>query len=99
MFPPQVGLHAEDSLLDAWASQLRQITAKLKSDNVVGEDVELQVITGNGWDQALDATVWEEGDVLALGTTSRRDIKGVFLGSHGAKIIRHSPVPVLMLPA
>ncbi|MCH9641475.1 MAG: universal stress protein [Actinomycetia bacterium] len=99
MFPPQVGLHAEDSLLDAWASQLRQMTAKLKSDNVVGEDVELQVITGNGWDQALDNTVWEEGDVLALGTTSRRDIKGVFLGSHGAKIIRHSPVPVLMLPA
>ncbi len=99
MFPPEVGLHAEDSLLDAWASQLRQITAKLKSDNIVGDDVELAVIAGNGWDQALDATAWEDGDVLALGTTSRRDIKGVFLGSHGAKIIRHSPVPVLVLPA
>ncbi|GJF16830.1 universal stress protein [Mycolicibacterium cyprinidarum] len=99
MFPPQVGLHAEDSLLDAWASQLRQITAKLKSDNIIGEDVELQVITGNGWDQALDATEWEDGDLLALGTTSRRSITGVFLGAHGAKIIRHSPVPVLVLPA
>ena len=99
MFPPQVGLHAEDSLLDAWASQLRQIAAKLKSDKIVGDDVELQVITGNGWDQALDATEWEDGDILALGTTSRRSITGVFLGSHGAKIIRHSPVPVLVLPA
>ena len=39
------------------------------------------------------------GDILALGTTSRRSIKGVFLGSHSAKIIRHSPVPVLVLPA
>ena len=99
MFPPEVGLHAEDSLLDAWAGQLREITAKLKSDGIVGEDVELQVITGRGWDQALDATEWQDGDLLAPGTTSRRSIIRVPLGSHGAKIIRHSPVPVLVLPA
>ena len=58
-----------------------------------------QVVTGNGWDQALDAVEWEDGDLLALGTTSRRTIEGVFLGSHGAKIIRYSPVPVLVLPS
>ena len=99
MFPPEVGLHAEDSLLEAWAAQLREMLAKLKADGVVGEDVALQVITGNGWDEALDATDWEDGELLTLGTTSRRTIKGVFLGSHGAKIIRHSPVPVLVLPS
>ncbi len=99
MFPPEVGLHAEDSLLGAWASQLREMLAKLKSDGIVGDDVALEVITGNGWDEALDAAEWEDGELLALGTTSRRSIKGVFLGSHGAKIIRHSPVPVLVLPS
>jgi nucleotide-binding universal stress UspA family protein len=99
MFPPEVGLHAEDSLLEAWAQQLREMLAKLNAGGVVGEDVELQVITGNGWDEALDTTEWEDGELLALGTTSRRSIKGVFLGSHGAKIIRHSPVPVLVLPS
>ena len=98
MFPPEVGLHAEDSLLSAWAGQLRETLGKLKADGVVGDDVDLQVVTGNGWDQALDATEWEDGELLALGTTSRRSIKTVFLGSHGAKIIRHSPVPVLVLP-
>lgn len=99
MFPPEVGLHAEDSLLAEWARQLREMLAKLKKDGVVGDDVELEVITGNGWDEALDDTEWEDGELLALGTTSRRTIKGVFLGSHGAKIIRHSPVPVLVLPS
>ena len=98
MFPPQVGLHAEDTLLDSWAGQLRELTNKLRTDGIVGTDAELEVITGNGWDGALDATDWEDGDLLALGTTSRRTIAGVFLGSHGAKIIRHSPVPVLVLP-
>jgi nucleotide-binding universal stress UspA family protein len=99
MFPPEVGLHAEDSLLQEWAKQLREMLAKLKADGVVGDDVELQVITGNGWDEALDDTEWDTGELLALGTSSRRSIRGVFLGSHGAKIIRHSPVPVLVLPS
>lgn len=98
MFPPEVGLHAEDSLLEAWAEQLRETLAKLKADGVVGEDVELEVITGNGWDDALDSTEWEDGELLTLGTSSRRSLKSVFLGSHGAKIIRHSPVPILVLP-
>ncbi len=99
MFPPEVGLHAEDSLLQEWARQLRAMLATLKSDGIVGDDVDLDVITGNGWDEALDDTEWDDGELLALGTTSRRGIKTVFLGSHGAKIIRHSPVPVLVLPS
>lgn len=99
MFPPEVGLHAEDSLLAEWARQLREAQAKLKTDGVVGDEVALEVVAGNGWDDALDDTEWEDGDLLALGTSSRRSIKGVFLGSHGAKIIRHSPVPVLVLPS
>ncbi len=98
MFPPEVGLHAEDSILEVWAADLRTMLAKLRSDAVVTGDVELQVITGNGWGQALDNTEWDDGELLILGTTGRRGIKGVFLGSHGAKIIRHSPVPVVVLP-
>jgi nucleotide-binding universal stress UspA family protein len=98
MFPPEVGLHAEDSLLAQWASQLRDSLAQLKANNVVSADTEVEVVMGNGWDQALDAVNWVNGDLLILGTTSRHNIKGVFLGSHSAKIIRHSPVPVLVLP-
>ena len=90
---------AEDSLLAEWATQLREMPANLKADGVVGEDVAVEVITGNGWDEALDTAEWVGGDLLTLGTTSRRSIKGVLLGSHGAKIIRHSPVPVLVLPS
>jgi nucleotide-binding universal stress UspA family protein len=99
MFPPEVGLHAEDSLLESWAGQLREQLATLKVDGIVGDDVSLQVVTGNGWDQALDATEWVDGDLLALGTSPRRKLAGVFLGSHAAKIVRHSPVPVLVLPS
>jgi nucleotide-binding universal stress UspA family protein len=98
MYPPDVGLRAEDSILEAWASHARELLAQLKSDGIVGDDVVLQVVTGNGWDQALDAAEWQEGELLALGTSPAGGIARVFLGSRGSKILRHSPVPVLVLP-
>ena len=98
MYPPEVGLRAEDSILEQLASQARETLAQLKTDGVVGDDVELQVATGNGWDEAIDAADWQDGDLLAIGTSPAGGIARVFLGSRGSKILRHSPVPVLVLP-
>ena len=99
MYPPEVGLHAEDSILAEWAAHARTALSQLKIDGIIKDRVELAVVTGNGWDQALDAVEWIDGEILALGTTARPGIKTVFLGSRGAKIVRHSPVPVLILPS
>ncbi len=98
MYPPEVGLDVEDQILEAWASQAREILASLKTDRVVGEDVALEVVTGHDWNEALDKADWGDGEILALGTRPRDEIRRVFLGSRSAKIIRESPVPVLMLP-
>jgi nucleotide-binding universal stress UspA family protein len=98
MYPPEVGLDVEDSILEAWASQAREIQENLKTEGVVGDDVVLQVVTGHSWKEALDKAEWQDGEIPALGTTPRGDIRRVFLGSRSAKIIRESPVPVLVLP-
>jgi nucleotide-binding universal stress UspA family protein len=98
MYPPEVGLGAEDSILDQLAAQARETLARLRTDGEVGKEVQLQVVTGNGWDEALDAVDWQDGDLLAIGTSPAGGIARVFLGSRGSKILRHSPVPVLVLP-
>jgi nucleotide-binding universal stress UspA family protein len=99
MYPPEVSLHAEDSILSAWETQAAELLAQLRTDGVVGEDVTLQVVSGNGWDQAIDDADWQDGEILALGTSPREGfVARVFLGSRGAKILRVSPVPVLVLP-
>ncbi|OCB27895.1 universal stress protein [Mycobacterium malmoense] len=98
MYPPEVGLEAEDQVLRAWASQVRGILEELKTNGIVGEDVALQVVTGRSWNEALEKADWQEGEILALGTRPRGDIRRVFLGSRSTKIIRESPVPVLVLP-
>lgn len=98
MYPPEVGLEVEDEVLQAWASQVRGILEELKTNGIVSEDVALQVVTGRSWKDALAKADWQEGEILALGTRPRGDIRRVFLGSRSAKIIRESPVPVLVLP-
>ncbi len=98
MYPPEVGLDVEDSILEAWASQAQEILERLKVEGIVGEDVPLEVVTGRAWQEVLDKADWQDGEILALGTSPRGDIRRVFLGSNSGKIIRHSPVPVLVLP-
>jgi nucleotide-binding universal stress UspA family protein len=98
MYPPEVGLHSEDSILAAWETQAAEMLTRLRTDGVVGEDVVLQVVSGNGWDQTLDDAEWQDGEILALGTSPRGGVARVFLGTRGSKIMRVSPVPVLVLP-
>jgi nucleotide-binding universal stress UspA family protein len=98
MYPPEVGLDVEDSILEAWAAQAREILESLKTEGVIAEDVELEVVTAHEWKEALEKTQWQDGEILALGTSPRGDIRRVFLGSNSGKILRHSRVPVMVLP-
>ncbi|MGK2879488.1 MAG: universal stress protein [Mycobacterium sp.] len=99
MYPPAAGIHAEDSVLSQWAGTAQKSLAQLKADGVVAPNVELQVVTGNGWDQAMDATEWLDGELLAVGTAEKQGLAKVFLGSRAGKILRHSPVSVVVFPS
>jgi nucleotide-binding universal stress UspA family protein len=98
MYPPLVGLNKEDLVLQEWVEQAREALAQLRIDCVIGEDVATVVATGGAWDEALDAIDWIEGEVLAIGTSPAGSVARVFLGERGSKILRYSPVPVLVLP-
>jgi nucleotide-binding universal stress UspA family protein len=98
MYPPLVGLNKEDLVLQEWVEQAREALAQLRIDCVIGEDVATVVATGGAWDEALDAIDWIEGEVLAIGTSPAGAVARVFLGERGSKILRYSPVPVLVLP-
>ena len=61
---------------------------------------ELGAVVGYGesWDEALEDVEWDEGDVLVVGSSSTGPLARVFLGSRATKIVRHSPVPVVLVP-
>jgi nucleotide-binding universal stress UspA family protein len=59
-----------------------------------------QAVVGHGasWEEAIDDVEWRDGDVLVVGSSSAAPAARVFLGSRASRIIRHSPVPVVVVP-
>jgi nucleotide-binding universal stress UspA family protein len=53
---------------------------------------------GASWEEAIDDVEWRDGDVLVVGSSTVAPPARVFLGSRVSRIIRHSPVPVLVVP-
>ncbi|MDQ2849708.1 universal stress protein [Dermatophilaceae bacterium Sec6.4] len=92
-----VELDAEQSVVDQWRHRLEADVASTMG--AVTDDVSTQVVLGEGatWDAAIQDVEWTHGDLLVVGTSSG-PLSRFFLGSHAAKIVRNSPVPVLLLP-
>jgi nucleotide-binding universal stress UspA family protein len=62
------------------------------------EGLEAVVGYGESWEEALEDIKWQDGDVLAVGSSASGPIARVFLGSRASKIVRSSPVPVVVAP-
>lgn len=101
MYPPEVGLDAEDMVAAQYAEQAVGFhdgaLAFARSRGL--EDVETVVARGHGWPGALAGVPWGEGDLLVLGSSRLGHLARVFLGSTARKIMRHTPVPVLVVPS
>jgi len=98
MYPSQVGYDAERLVAEQWRTQALEAQEKALAtlpDDVV---VEAGIVEGRDWEDALDSLPWEEGEVLVVGSSRLGPVARVFLGSSSTKIIRSSPVPVVVIP-
>lgn len=75
-------------LVERWVRDIE--TAAGQAPTVVGH--------GASWEDAIDDIEWRDGDVLVVGSSSAAPASRVFLGSRASRIIRHSPVPVVVVP-
>ena len=99
MYPSQVGYDAERLVAGQWRAQALEAQEKALAtlpDNVAV--VEAGIVEGRDWEDALDSLPWEEGEVLVVGSSRLGPVARVFLGSNSTKIMRSSPVPVVVIP-
>ncbi|WP_025156735.1 universal stress protein [Leifsonia aquatica] len=96
------GLDAETAIADTWAADVATHAASLVRQ--VTEQADAPAVStvavgrGETWDDAMADIRWEPGEVLVVGSSTLGPVARVFLGSHAAKILRHSPVPVIVVP-
>lgn len=97
-----LGTDSEDLVIQEWTAAIlekaRATLAGLGSRQRPPPDLELAIGRGESWREAIDDIEWVEGDVLVVGSSPLGPLSRVFLGSHAAKIVRHSPVPVVVVP-
>ena len=98
MYPPLVGISTEDAVVDQWKSQATEAHRQLVTDGVIDSRTPCLVASGRGWREAVDAVDWLDGEVLFIGSTREGLLARVFIGTRATKLIRHSPVPVVVLP-
>lgn len=55
--------------------------------------------TGGTWGQAMAAVKWKKSDLLVVGSEPTHPLARVFIGSHASAILRHSQVPVVIIPS
>ncbi len=92
----------EHLVTDEWVKRLEEdiATSLASTSNQSGRSdswAETVVGQGGSWSDALHDVVWNDGDLLVVGT-STGPLSRLYLGSHAAKIVRSSPVPVLLMP-
>lgn len=101
MYPPTVS-GAEQMVLESWmtagAQAQAEALAQLKADDGLPKTVESTTAVGRSWPDAMDDLEWHREDLLVVGSSSARTLSQIFLGSSAAKIVRHSPVPVIVVP-
>jgi nucleotide-binding universal stress UspA family protein len=92
---------AENLIVQRWSRKTMESALKQLNEargSVEIPDVDVVIGAGTEWREAVDSITWESGDLLLLGSGAAGPLAQVFLGSAASKIIRHAPVPVMIMP-
>jgi len=98
MYPPLVGWQSERMVEEQWRAQARAAQQRALSELPEGTEATAEIVEGSSWDDALDSTDWEDAEVLVIGSSRLGVGARIFLGSNASKIVRSSPVPVVVVP-
>jgi len=89
--------------LDRVKATLREDREKIYNDQYVShikDKTKVKIITKSGREdeEILKFARKENIDIIVIGTHGRTGIEHLFIGSVAEKIIRHSPIPVFIIP-
>ena len=101
MFSGSIEPSAENLVIQQWARRTSEDIGRQLNDvraNISVPDVEVVIGNGHDWREAVESVSWEAGDMLLLGSGAAGQAAHVFLGSAASKILRHAPVPVMIVP-
>jgi nucleotide-binding universal stress UspA family protein len=101
MFGGSIERSAEELVVRQWTRKTTDAVVQQLDDaraRVSIPDVDLVIGSGTEWREAVESVGWKAGDMLLLGSGAAGPLAHVFLGSAASKILRHAPVPIMIVP-
>ena len=88
-----IQLDSEEGLTEASRHFLNQIKHQLHD-----ETIHTMVKEGDVAETILEAAKDKSADIIAIGSRSQNWLENVLLGSITEKVIKHTPIPLLIIP-
>jgi len=98
MYPSGVGYNIENLVANEWKAQAIAAQQKVVADLPQELQVTTTVGDGSDWKKALGSLAWEDAELLVVGSCVQSTVSRLLLGANTARIIRSSPVPVVVVP-
>ena len=98
MYPTGAGYDVENLVANHFRAQAQAVHQRILAD--WPDPSRPQSVLGDGrrWKDAVAALEWLQDELLVLGSSRMGGLMRVFVGSNAGKILRHAPVPRLILP-
>lgn len=97
MYPSGVGYRSEAMVAQQWRTDAEKAQQQAIADLPSGLSATGELAEGDNWEDALDAAPWQDGEVLVIGSSRRGRGSQIFIGVNASKILRNSPVPVVVV--
>lgn len=102
MLTAGIGSRAEAEVASEWSRDValaqQRAVRQLAALPAPPRSTDATIGHGQQWPEAIEDIGWAEGDVLLVGSSTAGPLARVFLGSRASKIVRNSPVPVVLVP-
>ena len=93
---PEERKHLEEDSIKVNTAYLEEKAQLLRDKGVI---VEAKVLLGNVLDKLVDYIKDNSADLIIIATHGRSGVSRLFLGSVADRLLRHAPIPVLMVRA
>ncbi len=98
-----VAMSGYESLVAALRQAGEEIVAKavttVRNSGLACESATVEALSGSASEAIVDQVTAQHCDLVVMGTHGRRGMKRLALGSDAEVVVRHSPVPVLLVKA
>ncbi|MBK4217653.1 universal stress protein [Paracoccus caeni] len=98
MYPSIAGYDAEHMISNRIRSEAEALYGRIRKEWQGELPFETVIGDGPNWRQAVNSIDWDPQEVLLIGSSRLGALMRVFVGSNSGKILRHAPVPRIILP-